>query len=69
MSKIVGIDLGTTNSLAATVDSAIPFVIADDEGRRLTPPEVHRPERDAEPAAGTRPIACAWSNRRKRFIW
>ena len=29
MSKIVGIDLGTTNSLVATVDSGIPFVIAN----------------------------------------
>ena len=28
MSKIVGIDLGTTNSLVATVDSGIPLVIA-----------------------------------------
>ena len=31
MSKIVGIDLGTTNSLVATVDSGIPLVIADAE--------------------------------------
>ena len=43
MSKIVGIDLGTTNSLVATVDSGIPFVIADAEGRRLTPSVVHFP--------------------------
>ena len=42
MSKIVGIDLGTTNSLVATVDSGIPFVIADAEGRRLTPSVRHR---------------------------
>ena len=37
MSKIVGIDLGTTNSLVATVDSGIPLVIADTNGQRLTP--------------------------------
>ncbi len=43
MSKIVGIDLGTTNSLVATVDSGIPLVIADPEGRRLTPSVVHFP--------------------------
>jgi molecular chaperone DnaK len=43
MSKIVGIDLGTTNSLVATVDSGIPLVIADGEGRRLTPSVVHIP--------------------------
>src|SRR2546421_1964430 len=41
MSKIVGIDLGTTNSLVATVDSGIPLVIADGDGRRLTPSVVH----------------------------
>ena len=44
MSRIVGIDLGTTNSLVATVDSGIPLVIADAEGRRLTPSVVHFPE-------------------------
>src|SRR6202789_870536 len=37
MSKIVGIDLGTTNSLVATVDSGIPLVIADARARRLRP--------------------------------
>src|SRR5580692_3580925 len=52
MSKIVGIDLGTTNSLVATVDSGIPFVIADKEGRRLTPSVVHFPSADAEPIVG-----------------
>src|SRR5215213_5408429 len=41
MSRIVGIDLGTTNSLVAAVDSGIPLVIADSEGRRLTPSVVH----------------------------
>src|SRR5438034_193957 len=52
MSKIVGIDLGTTNSLVATVDSGIPLVIADSEGRRLTPSVVHFPAPDAEPIVG-----------------
>jgi molecular chaperone DnaK len=52
MSKIVGIDLGTTNSLVATVDSGIPLVIADAEGRRLTPSVVHFPGPDAEPIVG-----------------
>ena len=33
----VGIDLGTTNSLVATVISASPEVLADEEGRRLLP--------------------------------
>jgi molecular chaperone DnaK len=52
MSKIVGIDLGTTNSLVATVDSGIPFVIADAHGQRLTPSVVHFPAAGAEPLVG-----------------
>lgn len=52
MSKIVGIDLGTTNSLVATVDSGIPFVIADASGRRLTPSVVHFPSANSEPITG-----------------
>src|SRR5258708_23690873 len=52
MKRIVGIDLGTTNSLVATVDSGIPLVIADSEGRRLTPSVVHFPESAAEPLVG-----------------
>src|SRR3954449_6460449 len=52
MSRIVGIDLGTTNSLVATVDAGIPFVIADSEGQRLTPSVVHIPATNAEPIVG-----------------
>jgi molecular chaperone DnaK len=52
MSKIVGIDLGTTNSLVAVVDSGIPFVIADTDGRRLTPSVVHFPSANSEPIVG-----------------
>jgi len=52
MSRIVGIDLGTTNSLVATVDSGIPLVIADAEGRRLTPSVVHVPGPNATPVVG-----------------
>jgi len=52
MSKIVGIDLGTTNSLVATVDSGIPYVIADADGLRLTPSVVHVPGPDASPIVG-----------------
>ena len=33
----VGIDLGTTNSLAATVKSGEPVVLADEAGRQLLP--------------------------------
>ena len=37
MSRIVGIDLGTTNSLVAYVDNGIPKVIPDADGRALLP--------------------------------
>jgi molecular chaperone DnaK len=52
VSKIVGIDLGTTNSLVATVDSGIPFVIADANGRRLTPSVVHFAAANSEAIVG-----------------
>src|SRR5437867_1502303 len=52
MSRIVGIDLGTTNSLVATVDSGIPLVIADADGQRLTPSVVRVPGPGAEPVVG-----------------
>jgi molecular chaperone DnaK len=52
MNKIIGIDLGTTNSLVALVDSGIPMVIADSEGRRLTPSVVHYPATGSAPLVG-----------------
>src|SRR5262245_11732764 len=52
MSRIVGIDLGTTNSLVAMVDAGIPLVIADSEGRRLPPSVVHFPDGQSEPIVG-----------------
>jgi molecular chaperone DnaK len=52
MSKIVGIDLGTTNSLVATVDSGIPLVIADAHGQRLTPSVVHFSSANSEAIVG-----------------
>ena len=52
MSRIVGIDLGTTHSLVATVDAGIPLVIADAEGQRLTPSVVHVPNSGGEPVVG-----------------
>jgi len=37
MSKIIGIDLGTTNSCVAVMEGAEPTVIYNDEGRNTTP--------------------------------
>src|SRR5207253_9793690 len=37
MAKVIGIDLGTTNSVVAVVEGGTPTVIANQEGSRLTP--------------------------------
>src|SRR6201987_215677 len=57
MSQIVGIDLGTTNSLIGAMDSGFPILLADAEGRRLTPSVVHFP------AAGEGPLVGAGADR------
>src|SRR5207237_245107 len=44
MSDIVGIDLGTTNSLIGIMESGFPILLADENGERLTPSVVHFPE-------------------------
>ena len=36
-SSILGIDLGTTNSLVGVVDSGFPILLADENGDRSTP--------------------------------
>ncbi|MGH7950795.1 MAG: Hsp70 family protein [Limisphaerales bacterium] len=74
MNKIIGIDLGTTNSLVATVDSGIPLVIAGSNGQRLTPSVVHFSSANSEPIAGyeanrirvLKPVETVYSV--KRFI-
>jgi molecular chaperone DnaK len=48
---ILGIDLGTTNSLVGVVDSGFPILLANKEARRSTPSVVYLPL-DGEPCAG-----------------
>ena len=43
MDLIVGIDLGTTNSLIGVMEAGFPILIADKNGARLTPSVVHFP--------------------------
>ena len=73
MSDIVGIDLGTTNSLIGIMDAGFPILLADANGERLTPSVVHFRAGDAplvgRPAARMRvvqPADTAYSV--KRFI-
>ena len=37
MGKVIGIDLGTTNSVVAVMEGGEPVVITNAEGSRLTP--------------------------------
>ena len=37
MAKVIGIDLGTTNSCVAIMESGDPTVLANSEGSRTTP--------------------------------
>src|SRR5262245_66402811 len=37
MPKVIGIDLGTTNSVVAVIEAGDPVVIPNQEGSRLTP--------------------------------
>jgi molecular chaperone DnaK len=51
MSDIVGIDLGTTNSLIGIVEAGFPILLADENGERITP-SVVRFSAHAEPLVG-----------------
>ena len=46
MAKVIGIDLGTTNSVVAVVEGGDPTVIPNQEGSRLTPSVVAVVESD-----------------------
>ncbi len=48
MPKIVGIDLGTTNSLVAIVEDGAPRVIADSDGSKLVPSVIYFDESGAK---------------------
>jgi len=54
----VGIDLGTTNSLVATVRSGIADTLPDKQGRHLLPSVVHY-RQDAEPEVGDAALEAA----------
>lgn len=53
---IVGIDLGTTNSLVGFMDGGFPILVSGDEGERLTPSAVWFPQ-DGRPVVGIAAMA------------
>jgi len=52
MTRIIGIDLGTTNSVVAVMDSGMTLVVADASGQRITPSVVFFPV-EGPPLVGT----------------
>ena len=52
MPKVLGIDLGTTNSVAAVIDAGEPVVVENAEGARLTPSVVALNVRSGERYVG-----------------
>ena len=43
MAKVIGIDLGTTNSCVAIMEAGDPVVVTNAEGSRITPSTVANP--------------------------
>jgi molecular chaperone DnaK len=54
---IVGIDLGTTNSLIGAMDAGFPILFPDESGRRLTPSVVYFPQ-NGDPIVGYEALPC-----------
>ena len=52
MPKVLGIDLGTTNSVAAVIDAGEPVIVENAEGARLTPSVVALNTRSGERYVG-----------------
>ena len=58
MSRVIGIDLGTTNSCVAVLEGDVPTVIANKEGYRTTPSVVAFAKDDACGRSGKKAGGC-----------
>jgi molecular chaperone DnaK len=67
MSKIIGIDLGTTNSCVSVMEGNEPVVIPNAEGKRTTPSVIAFVE-GGEIKVGDPAKRQAVTNPKKRFI-
>ncbi len=67
MSKIIGIDLGTTNSVVAVMEGGQAVVIPNQEGGRTTPSVVGF-TKSGERLVGRWPSARRLPTRKTRFI-
>ena len=67
MSKVIGIDLGTTNSVVAVMEGGEPVVIPNAEGSRLTPSVVGF-SKNGERLVGSSPSARPFPIRSARLF-
>ena len=67
MSKVIAIDLGTTNSVVAVMEGGEPTAITNTEGSRLTPSVVGF-SKTGERLVGQLAKRQAVSNRETRFL-
>ena len=56
MAKVIGIDLGTTNSVVAVMEGSTPNVLVNSSGSRLTPSVVGFTEKLAQAGINLRAV-------------